>query len=109
MSEGNSEMKHAEPAPEAQIDTKRRFSIIWVIPIIALLIGGGLVFKAQMAKGPTITITFETADGLTADKTKIKFKDVEIGIVTHIDMGKDLANMEKCPGWEPCSPVPILV
>jgi len=93
MSEGNSEMKHAKPAPEAQIDTKRRFSIIWVVPIIALLIGGGLIFKAQSAKGPTITITFENADGLTADKTKIKFKDVEIGTVTHIDMGKDLANI----------------
>jgi len=93
MNEGNSEMKHAEQAPEAQIDTKRRFSIIWVVPIIALLIGGGLVFKAQSAKGPTITITFETADGLTAEKTKIKFKDVEIGTETQIDMGKDLANI----------------
>ena len=91
MSEGNSEMKHAEPAPEAQIDTKRRFSIIWVVPIIALLIGGGLIFKAQSAKGPTITITFENADGLTAEKTKIKFKDVEIGKVTKIDLQEDLS------------------
>ncbi len=93
MSEGNSEMKHAEPVPEAQVDTKRRFSIIWVVPIIALLIGGGLIFKAQSAKGPTITITFENADGLTADKTKIKFKDVEIGVVTKIDLLGDLSGV----------------
>ena len=93
MSEGNSEMKHAEPAPEAQIQTKRSFSIIWVVPIIALLIGGGLIFKAQSTKGPTITITFKNADGLTVDKTKIKFKDVEIGVVTKINLLEDLSGV----------------
>lgn len=93
MSEGNSEMKHAEPAPEAQIQTKRSFSIVWVVPIIALLIGGGLIFKAQSTKGPTITITFNNADGLTAGKTKVKFKDVEIGEVTKIDLSEDLSGV----------------
>ncbi len=89
MNEGNSEMKHVEQAPEAQIQTKRSFSIIWVVPIIALLIGGGLAFKAMSGKGPEITITFETADGLVAGKTQIKFKDVEVGKVTQIDLSED--------------------
>ena len=93
MSEGNSEMKHAEEAPEAQIQTKRSFSIVWVVPIIALLIGGGLIFKAQSSKGPTITITFNNADGITAGKTKVKFKDVEIGEVTEVDLGEDLSGV----------------
>ena len=48
MSEGNSEKKLAEQAPEAVVQTKRSFSIIWVVPIIALLIGGWLTFKAMM-------------------------------------------------------------
>ncbi len=93
MSEGNSEMKHAESAPEAKIQTKRSFSIIWVVPIIALLIGGGLFFKAQSTKGPTIRITFSHADGLTAGKTKIKFKDVEVGEVTAIELSEDLSGV----------------
>ncbi len=89
MNEGNSEMKHVEQAPEAQIQTKRSFSIIWVVPIIALLIGGGLAYKAISEKGPVITITFETADGLVAGKTQVKFKDVEVGKVTNIDLSDD--------------------
>ncbi|MBW2689242.1 MAG: MCE family protein, partial [Deltaproteobacteria bacterium] len=89
MNEGNSEMNNVEQAPEAQIQTKRGFSIIWVVPIIALLIGGGLAFKAMSEKGPIITITFETADGLVAGKTQIKFKDVEVGKVTKIDLSED--------------------
>ena len=52
MSEGNSEKKLAEQAPEAVVQTKRSFSIIWVVPIIALLIGGWLTFKAMTEKGP---------------------------------------------------------
>jgi len=93
MNEGNSGMKHVEQAPEAQIQTKRGFSIIWVVPIIALLIGGWLAFKAWSEKGPEITITFDSADGLEANKTKIKFKDVEVGILTEIRLMDDLSGV----------------
>jgi len=93
MSEENSEMKHAEQAPEALVQTKRSFSIIWVVPIIALLIGGWLTFKAMSEKGPVITITFETAEGLEAGKTMIKFKDVEVGKVTDIALNDDRSSV----------------
>lgn len=77
-------------APVAQVRTGRSFSIIWVVPFIALMIGGWLAYKAMSEKGPTITITFENADGLEAGKTAIKFKDVEIGKVTKIELLKNL-------------------
>ncbi len=93
MNEGDSGMNHVERAPEAQVQTKRSFSIIWVVPIIALLIGGWLTFKAMSEKGPEITISFETADGLVAGKTTVKFKDVEIGKVTDIALSEDIAGV----------------
>lgn len=86
-------MKHVEQAPEAQIQTRRNFSIVWVVPIVALLIGGWLAYKAWSEKGPEITIAFDSADGLEANKTKIKFKDVEIGTVTAIDLKEDLSGV----------------
>ncbi len=93
MSEGDSGMKHVERAPEAQVQTKRSFSIIWVVPIIALLIGGWLTFKAMSEKGPEITITFETADGLVAGKTTVKFKDVDVGKVTELELNDDASGV----------------
>jgi paraquat-inducible protein B len=93
MSEGNSEINPVEKAPEAQVQTKRTFSIVWVVPVIALLIGGWLAYKAWSEKGPEITITYEFADGLEANKTKIKYKDVEIGTVTEISLQKDLSGV----------------
>jgi paraquat-inducible protein B len=90
---------------EAVVGKPSRFSIIWLVPIVAAVIGGWLVFKAFTEEGPTITITFETADGLTAGKTKIKFRNVEVGTVESIDLAKDLDHVvvkaKMTPGSRP--------
>ncbi len=93
MSEEKPEMTHVAQAPQAAVQTKRTFSIVWVVPIIALLIGGGLAYKAMTEKGPTITISFVTAEGLEADKTRIMYKDVEIGKVSGIALSEDLSGV----------------
>ena len=80
-------------ATPVAIQSKRRFSVIWIVPLVALAIGGWLAFKAISEKGPTITITFATADGLEAGKTKIKFKDVEIGQVEAIALSEDVSKV----------------
>ena len=82
--------------PEAatpEIKQHRSFSIVWIVPIVALLIGAWLVYKAVSEKGPTITITFESAEGLEAGKTKIKYKDVELGTVTAIVLADDFSHV----------------
>lgn len=93
MSQEDSGAQSLPVAPEAQIQTGRGFSIIWVVPIIALLIGGWLTYKAMSEKGPVITITFESAEGLEAGKTTIKHKDLEIGKVSKIELKDDLSGV----------------
>jgi paraquat-inducible protein B len=79
------------PVPEPEIVTKRGWlpSLVWVIPLIAALIGVGLVVKSVLEKGPTITITFISAEGLEPGKTKVKYKDVDIGFVKSIRLAKN--------------------
>jgi paraquat-inducible protein B len=88
MVEQNTSESRFRDAPEAVVKVKKQFSIVWVVPLVALLIGGWLAFKAISEKGPTITITFETAEGLEAGKTKVKYKDVEVGQVETIDLSE---------------------
>lgn len=80
-----------EDVPTAVAVSKRRRppQLIWLIPIVAALIGGWLAVKTILEKGPTVTITFKTAEGLEAGKTKIKYKDVDIGDVTAIHLSDD--------------------
>src|SRR5689334_14177724 len=81
--------------PEAVVAPKKRGSlqIVWLIPIIAILIGGWLAVKSILEKGPTITISFKSAEGLDAGKTKLKYKDVEIGVVKTVTLAKDLGRV----------------
>ncbi|SAL44146.1 PqiB family protein [Caballeronia humi] len=83
---------HDDPEfPEAVAKPRSRFRVqlVWLVPLIAVLIGGWLAVKAILEKGPTITISFVTGEGLEAGKTKIKFKNVDIGVVTSVVLAPD--------------------
>jgi paraquat-inducible protein B len=85
----------ADNAPMAIKKTPRErgFSPIWIIPIVALVIGLLLVYRVVSETGPTILISFETASGIEAGKTKVKFKEVDVGEVSHVDIDSDLAGV----------------
>jgi paraquat-inducible protein B len=94
MSEEETRQEEVHALPEAVVSTrKHQISIVWVIPLVALIIGGWLIYKAVSEKGPTITISFKTAEGLEAGKTKIKYKDVELGLVSEIRLTPDLSKV----------------
>ena len=77
------------PLPMARVSRRRQFQLVWLIPIVALAIGGFLAWRAVSQRGPDITIQFETADGLVAGQTKVKHKSVELGSVTSITLSRD--------------------
>lgn len=81
--------------PEAVAVPRRRWrlQVIWLIPLVAALIGAWLAINAILERGPTVTVTFKTAEGLEAGKTKLKYKDVEIGVVKSITLSKDLSKV----------------
>ncbi len=79
--------------PEAVVRPRRGISTVWIIPIVAAIIGGWVAYKTISETGPTITISFENAEGLEAGKTKVKYKDVEVGQVKSIDLDTDLKHV----------------
>jgi len=82
-----------EDIPEAVPVQRRGISIVWLIPLVAALIGLWVAYQAYSEIGPTITISFMSAEGLEAGKTKVKYKDVEVGQVEEISLQKDLRNV----------------
>lgn len=77
--------------PEARIKRRARwrFDLIWLVPLVAALIGGWLAVRAILERGPTVTITFQTAEGLEPGKTYISYKDVKIGLVKKVSLSAD--------------------
>ncbi|GEC96858.1 paraquat-inducible protein [Zoogloea ramigera] len=77
--------------PTARVDTPRRFRIplVWVIPLVAALIGVFLALHTWYQQGPDITIRFKTGEGLEAGKTRIKYKDVDVGQIDSVTLAED--------------------
>jgi paraquat-inducible protein B len=63
--------------------------VIWIIPIVAIAIGGWLAWSTLSKEGPTITISFDTAEGLQAGQSQLKFKEITLGTVQSLDLTPD--------------------
>jgi paraquat-inducible protein B len=74
------------PQAESQPVKKRRISVVWVVPIVAALVSVGIAVQRYLSEGPTIRITFLNAEGIEAGKTTVKYKDVDIGTVTQVNL-----------------------
>lgn len=74
------------PQAEAVPERKNRISAVWIIPVVAALVGVGIAVQRILSEGPTIRITFESGEGIEAGKTAVKYKDTEIGTVTKVSM-----------------------
>ncbi|WP_336080776.1 PqiB family protein [Thalassospira sp. CH_XMU1448-2] len=70
-----------------------RFSIVWLVPLAALIVGGWLLWRDVVSKGPEITVTFETAEGIAAGKTAVRYRDVDVGQVTSINLDDELEHV----------------
>jgi len=68
---------------------KTQLSLVWIIPIVAALIGAWVAVTTIMNQGPTITIMFKSAEGLEAGKTKIHYNGLDIGTLTSIQFTND--------------------
>ncbi len=99
MTENSKPPKSNQPSPPNDgtaallVEKSGGFPLVWLIPLVALLIGVWLAYKTLSAEGPTITITFRDAGGLEAGKTKVKYKDVEVGTVETVLLSEDLSHV----------------
>ena len=84
-----------EKIPDAIVDKHRRRAshLIWLLPAIAALIGLSLAITSYLNRGPVITITFVSGEGIESGKTKIKYKDVQIGQVKRDTISKDRSHV----------------
>ncbi len=80
--------------PKQPVLKKRRgLPFIWILPVIAALIGGGLVIKSMIEAGVPIEIVFDTANGIEAGKTKLMYRGLEVARVKSVELNKDLQSV----------------
>jgi paraquat-inducible protein B len=82
-----------EKLPTAGVRRRRRIPLIWIVPLLTALIAAWLAWDTVSKRGPTITIAFETASGLTAGQSQLKYKNVVMGTVSKIAVAPDLTHV----------------
>ena len=75
--------------PQAVARRSRRFSIIWIVPLVAVAIGAWLAWDTLSKEGPTIEISFDSGEGLQAGQSQLKYKDIVLGTVKSLALAPD--------------------
>lgn len=86
---------------EPEIHSRSGPSVVWLIPILTLLIGGWLIFRTLADQGPLVTIEFRTAAGIEAGRTRIKYKSVDIGVVERVHFTDDFRGVQVQVRFDP--------
>src|SRR3954451_19618982 len=88
-----SDTLHPEASLRAKVDLRPRLSPIWLVPIIAALIAGWLVWDAMAKRGPLVTVTFQSAEGLQAGQSHLRHLDVDVGLVEGITLNRNMSGV----------------
>lgn len=76
--------------PPPKISRAPNLPLVWIVPLVALAVGGWMVFREFRHRGPEITIEFTDGAGIEARQTTVEYKGVSIGVVTAVDLKPDL-------------------
>jgi paraquat-inducible protein B len=78
------------PAATPDYRATSRWNVVWFVPILALLIGGWMIWRNFSSRGPLAYVRFETADGIAAKKTEVRCRSVRVGVVKEVKLAEDL-------------------
>jgi len=78
--------------PKAKTRPASNWSAIWVLPLIALIIGGWLGWRAYSQQGIEIQVRFESGEGIQVNKTEVVYKGMTVGKVKTLALDDEGSN-----------------
>lgn len=79
---------------EAHIEKKKGISPVWILPLVAIILGGWLLFTSIYEDGIDITLRVEDSSGIIANKTPVMFKGNQVGLVKKIQLRRDMQGVD---------------
>src|SRR5205814_4627897 len=82
-------LPEALPEPVVTKKNAARLSLVWIVPILAIVVGASLLINTLMQAGPHVVVSFRTAEGLEPGKTEVRYKEVVVGRVETVTLSDD--------------------
>lgn len=70
-----------------------RISIVWIVPLVALIVVLVIAWRSYAERGPVIEISFENAAGVKEGSTELRYRDVAIGLVEEVSFTEGLGRV----------------
>lgn len=88
-----SDQPKTAPSVPPEIRRAQRWNIVWVVPLVALLLGAWMLFRHFTSAGPIAHVSFETAEQISAAKTEVRCRSVKVGMVRSVALSDDLKSV----------------
>jgi paraquat-inducible protein B len=94
MNDARPKRDSSQDLPRAVTDRPRwRSHLVWIVPLVAAIVAGYLVFDRLREFGPQITVRFKDGGGIRVGQTPVKYRGVQVGEVTKVELADDLKNV----------------
>lgn len=95
MTEMQEKNERLDDLPQPTVAQRRRFipSLIWLVPLLAAIVGASVLIESYRSVGAKISISFQSAEGIEAGKTQVRYKEVVIGRVHAVSLSDDNARV----------------
>ncbi|MGR3802481.1 MAG: MlaD family protein [Marinibacterium profundimaris] len=90
MSDTQGTQNRPEDLPVEPKKRRRSISLVWAVPILALIIALGAAYQNLAGRGPVIRVWFTDASGIRANETELRFRDIPVGVVETVDFSSNL-------------------
>lgn len=81
-----------DPLPP-KVSRSPRLPLVWIVPLLALAVGGWMIFREYRQRGPEIVLEFTAGSGIEPRKTVLEYQGVAVGVVTSVDLKHDLSGV----------------
>ncbi|MEM9247966.1 MAG: MlaD family protein [Pseudomonadota bacterium] len=81
--DGSSDIPDAQLQP-AERSLMERASVVWLVPVGALLLALGIAWQVYSDRGPIIEITFANGSGIAVGETELRYRDIGVGQVERV-------------------------
>lgn len=75
---------------QAKVSQISQWSPIWIVPVVAFLVGGWMLFHTYSNQGQVVTLLASSAEGIVSGKTQLKSRSVDVGKVMSVELSQDL-------------------
>lgn len=87
------EPRGGKAEPRVVVRRARKWSSVWIVPLVAFALAGWLVWQHVVGRGVAVNVTFLTADSVGADKTEVRCRSVKVGMVEAAKISEDLSHV----------------